>query len=143
MTKLLLIPFLVIAISLSAQTKEEAAVANAVENLRKAMVDGDRDALTKISSDQLSYGHSSGLVENKQQFIEKIASGAADFLSMDLTNQTITVSGNTALVRHELHAKLSEGGKPLEIHLRVLLVMQKQSGKWVMLGRQAVKIQQP
>jgi ketosteroid isomerase-like protein len=141
MKKAILIPLLLLVLSVSAQTKEESAVASAVDYLKKAMLDGDRESLSKISAEKLSYGHSSGLVENKQQFVDKIASGTADFLSMDLLNQTISVSGNTAIVRHELHAKLNENGKPNEVHLRVMLVFQKQSGKWLMLARQGVKMQ--
>jgi ketosteroid isomerase-like protein len=141
MKKTIFIPFLVLALSVNAQSKEEAAVAKAVEYLRKAMVDGDRSALEKISAEQLSYGHSGGLVENKKEFVEKLASGASDFVTIDLANQTIAVSGNTAIVRHELHAKTNDGGKPGEAHIKILLVMQKQSGKWVMLARQAVKMQ--
>lgn len=141
MQKMIMIPLMALALSTAAQTKDEIAVANAVEALRKAMVDGDREALAKIAAEKLSYGHSGGLVENKSQFVEKIASGASDFVSIDLANQTISISGNTAIVRHELHAKTNDGGKPGEAHIRVLLILQKQSGKWLMLARQAVKIQ--
>ncbi len=132
---------MVLALSVHAQSKEETAVAKAVEYLRKAMVDGDRSALEKISAEKLSYGHSGGLVENKKEFVEKLASGASDFVTIDLANQTISVSGNTAIVRHELHAKTNDGGKAGEAHIKILLIMQKQSGKWVMLARQAVKMQ--
>jgi hypothetical protein len=47
------------------QSKDEAAVAAAVEKLRQAMVDGNKETLESFTSDMLSYGHSSGLVENK------------------------------------------------------------------------------
>ncbi|MEQ1678647.1 MAG: hypothetical protein ABL876_18265 [Chitinophagaceae bacterium] len=44
------------------------------------------------------------------------------------------------MVRHILNAKTNDGGKPGEVHLRVLLVWQKTGGKWVLLARQAVKM---
>jgi ketosteroid isomerase-like protein len=141
MKKSMIIPMLLFALTAGAQNNDEVEIAKAVEYLRKAMVDADRTALEKISADMLSYGHSSGLVENKKEFVEKIASGVSDFVTIELTNQTIAVSGLTAIVRHELHARTNDGGKPGEAHIRILLVMQKQSGNWVMLARQAVKIQ--
>src|SRR3954462_2713532 len=55
-----------------AQNKEEAAVTAAVENLRKAMIDGDKAGLQNITADQLSYGHSSGKVEDKATFVDNI-----------------------------------------------------------------------
>src|SRR5437660_6432730 len=46
-----------------AQSSDEAAVNEAVEALRKAMLDADRARLEELTSDQLSYGHSSGTLE--------------------------------------------------------------------------------
>jgi ketosteroid isomerase-like protein len=123
-----------------AQSKKEAQVNAAVEKLKLAMVSGERAALESIAADQLSYGHSGGLIETKAQFVEKIASGASDFVTIDLKNQTVAVSGNTAIVRHELHATTNDGNKPGEAHIRVMLVFQKQGKEWKLLGRQAVKI---
>ena len=125
-----------------AQTKNETAIAANVEALRKAMVDADSSMLDMLAAVELSYGHSSGTVENKKEFIAKIISGKSDFISIDLTNQTISVSGKTAIVRHKLDAATNNDGKPGEVHLLVLLVWQKQHGEWKLLARQAVKQQE-
>ena len=122
-----------------AQTKNETAIAAKVEALRKAMVDADSSILDMLAADELSYGHSGGTVENKKEFISKIISGKSDFISIDLTNQTIFISGKTAIVRHKLDAATNNDGKPGEVHLLVLLVWQKQHGEWKLLARQAVK----
>src|SRR4051812_35317439 len=95
-----------------AQSKEESAVAAAVEVLRKAMIDGDKASLQNITTDQLSYGHSSGKVEDKTTFVDNIVSGKSDFVTIDLTNQTIAVSGDAAIVRHTLAATTNDGGTP-------------------------------
>lgn len=122
------------------QTKKEKQVAAATEQLRIAMLDGNRAELEKLASGKLSYGHSGGLVEDKPAFVEKIASGNSDFVTLDFAEQRISVSHKTALVRHILHAKTNDGGKPGEVHLRILLIWQKEGGKWKLLARQAVKI---
>jgi ketosteroid isomerase-like protein len=123
-----------------AQNKEEAAVAAAVENLKKAMIDGDKTGLQNITADQLSYGHSSGKVEDKTTFVENIVSGKSDFVTINLTNQTITISGDVAIVRHALSATTNDGGNPGSVNLNILLIWQKQKGQWKLLARQAVKI---
>lgn len=125
---------------LLAQSKEVKAVADAVETLRTAMVDANEATLQEIALDELTYGHSSGLLEDKTQFVEALASGKSDFKNMDLTNQTITVVDNTALVRHELKADVVDKGNQASIHLGVLLVWQKQKGDWKLLARQAYKL---
>lgn len=123
-----------------AQNKEEAAVTAAVENLRKAMIDGDKAGLQNITADQLSYGHSSGKVEDKATFVDNIVSGKSDFVTIDLTNQTIAISGDAAIVRHTLAATTNDGGNPGSVKLNILLIWQKQKGQWKLLARQAVKI---
>ncbi len=122
------------------QQPAKKEVAAAVQTLRKAMIDADEAALKKITADQLSYGHSSGKLEDKAAYIKALTSGQSDFETMDLSNETITIAGNTALVRHELTAKVRDNGKPNEVHLGILLVWQKQDGQWKLLARQAYKI---
>ncbi|HEY9342121.1 MAG TPA: nuclear transport factor 2 family protein [Hanamia sp.] len=122
-----------------AQSGKEKAVASAITTLTKAMVDGDKGMLEKYTSDQLSYGHSSGVVQNKNEFVEAIVSGKSDFVTIDLTEQSIAVSGNTAIVRHILSATTNDNGKPGTVKLSILLVWQKLHGQWKLLARQAVK----
>lgn len=123
-----------------AQSKEEAAVGAAIENLRKAMIDGDKAGLQNITADQLSYGHSSGKVEDKKTFVDNIVTGKSDFVTIDLTDQTIVVAGDAAIVRHVLSATTNDSGKPGTVKLNILLIWQKQKGQWKLLARQAVKV---
>lgn len=140
-SKLMGLLFLVnlVTMTVIAQSKEEAAVAAAVESLRQAMISGERGALEKIAADQLSYGHSSGKVEDKAAFVEAIASGKSDFVTIDLSEQTITVSGDVAIVRHKLSAETNDGGKPGTVKLAILTVWKKEGKAWKLLARQAVK----
>jgi ketosteroid isomerase-like protein len=123
-----------------AQDKDEQAVTAAVESLRKALIDPDKATLDRLTLDQLTYGHSSGMIQDKAAFMEALLSGKSDFVSIDLTEQTLKIAGNTAWVRHVLTATTNDGGKPGQTKLSVLLVWQKQKGEWRLLARQAVKV---
>jgi hypothetical protein len=123
-----------------AQSKDEKAVAIQVEALRKAMVDADKTTLEKLTDAELTYGHSGGKLEDKAAFVSNIVSGHSDFVSIDLTDQTVVVSGNTAIVRHNFAAATNDNGKPGNVHLHILLVWVKEGGQWKLLARQAVKI---
>ena len=140
MKKLVILCALCIPFLMNAQSKAETQVASAVEQLRKAMVDGDRAVLDKLTSDKLNYVHSSGHVDDKKEFVEKLAGGSSDFVTIDLAEQVIIVSGKVAIVRHNLSAKTNDGGKPAEVHLRIMLTWQKQGKQWILLARQATKI---
>ena len=126
--------------SMKAQNKDSIAVASAVEQLRTAMINGNLDELNVIASDQLSYGHSGGHVEGKKEFVEKMVSGKSDFVTIELTEQTILVVGKTAIIRHAFNATTNDSGKPGTVKLKVMLVFQKEKGKWLMLARQAIKV---
>lgn len=126
--------------TIQAQNKKQGPVSSAIAALVKAMESGDRTALQKLSSENLSYGHSSGHVENKAEFVEAIASGTSDFLTIEISKQSIDVTGKNAIVRHQLDAKTMDKGKAGEAHLNVLYVFRKENGEWKLLARQAAKI---
>lgn len=136
----LLMVCLTLCVAVQAQSKEEKEVAAAVENLRKAMIDANKAQLEKLAADELTYGHSSGTIEDKDTFVEALISGKSDFETMDLSDQTIKIVGNTALVRHNLSAKVKNSGTPGTANLGILLVWQKQGGNWKLLARQAFKL---
>jgi len=141
MKKIISVVFLLMTgMLMNAQNKNENKVAAAVEQLRKAMIDGNKTELENLVSDQLSYGHSGGHIDDKKEFVDKLTTGKSDFVTMDLTEQTISISGKTAIVRHKLSATTNDAGKPGEVHLLVMLVWQKKGAKWILLARQAVKI---
>jgi ketosteroid isomerase-like protein len=117
-------------------------VASAVEKLRTLMVQPDKKALDELVSASLSYGHSSGKVEDKASFIEALVSGTSDFTDITLSDQTINVVDQTAIVRHTLSANTNDAGKgPASVKISVLTVWIKEKGKWKLLARQAVKMQ--
>jgi unsaturated rhamnogalacturonyl hydrolase len=136
---LLSFSFLVI----QAQSKKELAVKVVVNKLIAAMISGDRSELESVSSARLSYGHSGGHVEGKIEFVEKIASGKSDFVTIDITEQTIEIVGNTAMVRHTFNATTYDGGKPGVVKLKILLIFHLEKGDWKLLARQAVKVESP
>ena len=133
--------FALLSVPVFAQSKDEQAVAGAVESLRKALIDPDKDKLDALVLDELTYGHSSGVIQDKAAFEGALLNKSSDFVTIDLSQQTIKVVGNTAWVRHILSATTNDGGKPGSTRLSVLLVWVKQKGQWRLLARQAVKAQ--
>ena len=132
--------FFVFALVGAAQSNDETQVAAAAAALNKAMIDPDKNMLESLTAEELSYGHSTGKIENRVQFITALTSGAVDFSSIDITDQTIKIAGDNAIVRNTFSAKLTNDGKPLEIKVGILMVWQKIKGEWKLLARQGYKI---
>jgi hypothetical protein len=125
----------------AATAQDEAAVAAQVERMRVAMIDPTTEALGAVVADSLSYGHSGGKVDTKASFIADLMSGASDFVTLALTDQTIRmVDPGLAIVRHTLTAQTNDSGKPGKVALKVLGVWQKQAGQWRLVARQAVRL---
>ncbi len=110
------------------------------QELSKAMVNADSMLLDELTDNQLSYGHSGGAIDDKKKFIHKLTSGSSDFIDITLDGADITISGTTAIVRHELNAKTLDNQVPGEVHLKVMLVWKFSKKKWKLLARQAIKL---
>ncbi len=128
------------AVSAMAQTADEKAVAMAVERLRAAMIAPDAAVLDALVAPELSYGHSGGKVEDKPTFVNTLVSGASVFVTISLTDQTIKLVQDTAVVRDTFDATMNTAGKPSAVKLKVLQVWQRRSGQWTLLARQAVRV---
>ena len=118
---------------------QQPNIEDSVEELRQLMITPTKEGLTGIAHFKLSYGHSSGKTENRDQFVEALLSKKSDFREIKLTNQTIETIGKTAIVRHDIAAKTMDGGKTGEVKLHVLSIWLKQKKGWVIFARQAVK----
>jgi ketosteroid isomerase-like protein len=137
----LLVIFLVFSTLANAQSKQENEVAAAVEMFKKAILDADKNLLSFIAADELVYGHSSGKVENKTEFMAQILdTQTMDYTSIDMLDQTIQVAGKVAVVRHIYSAQTIGNGKPGNVKIGNMLIWQKQHGKWKLLARQAYKL---
>lgn len=117
-------------------------VTYAVEQLRKAMISADGTMLDNLASSELTYGHSGGQMQNKQEFISSFTSGDSVFINIEISNQTISIIGDTAIVRHTLSAATNDKGKgPGSVKISILLVWIKNNEQvWQLVARQAVRV---
>lgn len=120
-----------------AQNSDTAAVEQAVEALRRLMLQPNAAALEALLADQLSYGHSDGRVQNRTEFVDSLMTGASKFNAIALSDQTISVVDDIAVVRHVFAADVVSNGKPGQPRIRILQVWQKRDGRWRLLARQA------
>ena len=103
------------------------------------MLHKDIKQLQALTAEQLTYGHSSGKIQNKQEFIADIETGRSGFKTLEMQKQTITLQGDTALVRNHFHAQAVNSGVEVPTDIENFQVWQKQKGHWLLIGRQAFK----
>jgi len=123
-----------------AQSADETAIAARMETMRNALLKPDKTTLAGLVCDDLTYGHSTGLIEDKAAFIEDLVSGKTVFTEVTFSQQTIKVAGNLAWVRNHMTGATNNNNTPAKIDIIVLLVWQKQKGEWKLFARQGVKL---
>ena len=129
--------------SAGAQAGEEAAVGDSVEILRKGQFEGDKAKLDQVTASQLSYGHSDGRVETKEQFITAVMNRKQKVKSLAYPELKITVVGNAAVVRHIFLSESELDGKATSTKIGALQVWQKQDGAWKLFARQGFRLPAP
>ena len=132
---------LVLGKSTAADAAEEAVVAEAVEILRAGILQADKDKISRVTADQVSYGHSDGRVETKDQFINGVLTRKQVVKSLAFPDLKVAVVGNAAIARHIYLAESELDGKATTTRIGALQVWQKQDGAWKLLARQGFRLQ--
>ena len=143
MKKIIQLSILLVVVSITAfsQSKQEKELTDAIEIFKKGVVDADKNLLESVTAENLVYGHSSGKVQNKAEFVAEIVSGQPlDYVSVETADQTIAVSGDVAIVRHVYSAETMSNGTPGKLKIGNMMIWQNQHGKWKLLARQAYKL---
>ena len=119
---------------------DEAAVTENVEVLRKALLQADKARLEQVAAAQISYGHSDGRVQTKEQFITGVMTRKQVVKSLAFPDLKIAVVGNAAIARHIYLADSELDGKATTTRIGALQVWQKLDGAWKLLARQGFRL---
>ncbi|MCR9227192.1 MAG: nuclear transport factor 2 family protein [Flavobacteriaceae bacterium] len=146
--KKLFLPILLVSISVMScttstkgQKLNKDMVLDILEQFDGAIITRDAEVLSSLASEDLTYGHSSGKIQDKEEFVNDVVNGPFQFLSITNRDQRIKVSGNVAIVRHILLADAMDDGMPAQVRIGVVMVFQLgESGRISLLARQAFKI---
>jgi hypothetical protein len=131
---------LLLSRSVVAEAGDEESVAQSVETLRKALLEADRSKLEQVASAQISYGHSDGRVETKEQFIHGVMTRKQIVKSLAFPELKVAVVGNAAIARHIYLSESERDGKATTTRIGALQVWQKQDGGWKLLARQGFRL---
>ena len=117
---------------------DEAAIKANIETFRTAMLGKDTAKLAELASDDLNYGHSAGVIENKDQFLQAVAARKATMKKLEYPDISVQVNGNSAIARHIWESENELDGKTTQTRIGVIQVWQKGAdGKWKIYARQA------
>jgi hypothetical protein len=140
LTTLLLL--LLLAVAGFSQGKKHREL-EALERQRfEAMTKQDVAALGHMLSEQLTYTHSNGLVENKTEHLENIRTGKLRYLTMQPEEMQVRFpQRRTAVVTGIVAVTGALNGKEFNIRLRYTDAYVKQRGKWRLASWQSLRME--
>ena len=109
-------------------------------SLRSALLSKDSIALSNLLTDDVTYGHSSGLIQTKQELIRSVMSGEQDYKTIEPSNINVRIYDNAGVVTTNIKTSLIYQGKPTDLDMVVTLIWVKINGEWKLVARQSVKL---
>jgi len=111
-----------------------------MQDLRNALLSKDSVSLSALLADDVSYGHSTGIIQTKAQLIKDVMSGFQDYKSIEPSDLNIRVYDNAAVAVLKLKTNLIANGNPMGLNLNATLTWVKINNAWKLVARQAVKL---
>ncbi|MGQ7856760.1 nuclear transport factor 2 family protein [Pedobacter sp. WC2501] len=106
-------------------------------NRSKAMISKELEVLNKIFSGDLSYGHSSGLIDNKTEMLDKISNGVYVYYNIETKVLSAMLSGNNLLIiMGNVEIDVSLSGKHRIMDSVYVGVYKKNEDNWEFIAHQ-------
>jgi hypothetical protein len=122
--------------------KAEQQVLQAEKDRFAAMLKVDEAALNRLLSDDLTYVHSSALLQTKKEFIDSLKTGTIKYLSMmpSEADWKVRIIGNIAIVNGAAAVHVIDHGNDLSFKLRYTTVHANRAGNWQLLAWEATRV---
>jgi ketosteroid isomerase-like protein len=121
----------------SAEPATAEALGRAHARRFAAMVERDLEALGALLADELTYTHSNGRVETKEQFLAALASGALEYLAIVSEGESavrLYADGEVGLIAGAARVTVRTGGREGAVTLRYTSVYVHRDGRWQLVA---------
>jgi hypothetical protein len=126
----------------AAAGKAEQQVLQSEKDRFAAMVKVDEAALNKLLSDDLTYIHSTALLQTKKEFIGSLKEGGIKYMSVVPVpaDWKVRILGNVATVTGLAAVHVVDHGTDRNIKIRYTVVQSNSSGSWQLMNWQSTVI---
>lgn len=138
MKKFFIIFFSFLSVHVIAQTDEEKLVTT-VKEFHQNLINKNTISINQQTDKALTYGHSNGWIETKNEMMKNIETGYIKYNSFVEDSVSVSMNGRLASVRFLATIVVDLNGKNGTYFLKVLEVWQRKGKRWILFARQAVK----
>lgn len=122
------------------QEVEPSAAVLSLETQRLgAMVEADTSFLIQVFADDLTYGHSNGVVHSKSELIALLGSGDLDYRRIEAEGITVRVYEGSAVVTGSAAIVVVAGERTVEITILYTGVYVREDTAWRMVAYQSTR----
>ena len=136
--KLLFIYLLFVSFSSGAQSDEEKLIST-LKEFHQSLVKKNTVTVNQQTDKAMSYGHSNGWIENKNDMIRNLETGYMVYNSFKEDSIKVEINGNLAHARFVADISATVNGNGGNFHLKVLEVWVHKGKRWILFARQATK----
>ncbi len=134
--------FIAIFVSISSLVvaQDTVQLKKVTELFNNALLEKDTNLIKQLVLEQISYGHSNGWLQTKQDLITDFATGKIEYTKIEEGEKFFTKTKQAIAVRNISKVEGVVNGYVFSMSLQVLQVWKKVKKNWVLLARQSVKV---
>lgn len=118
----------------------ETEVRQADARWAEAVKGRDLAALEKIFDEGLIYAHSTGIVETKKEYIERLRGGKQRYDGVAIERQQVALNGDTAVTLSWVRMNGKSNERLFNDHVMMMHVWVKRGGAWKLAAHQTTKL---
>ncbi len=134
--------FIAIFVSISSLVvaQDTVQLKKVTELFNNSLLEKDTNLIKQLVLEQISYGHSNGWLQTKQDLITDFATGKIEYTKIEEGEKFFTKTKQAIAVRNISKVEGVVNGYVFSMSLQVLQVWKKVKKNWVLLARQSVKV---
>lgn len=137
--KLVFVTILLLVSSL-AIGQDTVALKKTTTALNEALLKKDAAVLKVLLHNDLSYGHSNGWIQSKEDVMADFVSGKIEYKKIEAGEERFVVNKEAVSVRSITKVEGVVNGTAFSMSLQVLQVWKRIKKQWVLIARQSVKV---
>ena len=132
---------LALTLAQTATPKDLGAPALAAQDARfAALLKADTAYLEGALDPSLTYQHSTGLLQNKTEFIASIRDGAFQYKGLEILERRVRVFGTVAIVTGLVRMQVVSGGQSADVKARFTDVYESRGGRYIQVAWQNTRV---
>jgi ketosteroid isomerase-like protein len=140
-TLLLTFTLSALAVVANAASAEEQQILTAEKSWASAVVAKDWAKLDAMLTPDLIYAHSTGIIDDKTSYLQKMKSGKQNYAGVDHKSTTVRMHGDAAVAHSMMRMHGTNAAGPFDDQVMTMHLWVKSKAKWMLAAHQTTKVQ--